>query len=223
MDVGSALRVLVRRWPIVLIGVMLTVFIGDRLYSATPPSYQASARMLLLLPADARGAEDEGSPFLYLPNGLNVLAEVVAVAPNSREFRANMLRNGLVSSYEVGLDPTTPIITISVEGPDIDNVSATRESLIEQLGTELDRVQSEEGVPAKQNARFRVYAAADTPQELGGNGLRGLVAIAAVGGLMTLLMVFGLDRLLNVLAARRAARPRKVDESGPQPLHGPST
>lgn len=214
MDIGSALRVLLRRWLVVLLGVALTAGVGAYLYTNAAPNYQATARMLLLLPPNARGAELDGSPYLYLPNGLNVLAGLVAVAPLSREFQESLVSQGFVSAYTVGVDPTTPAITVSVEGPDPDNVIATRDKLIEAILDELQRVQAEEGTPLRQTAHARIYAAEDTPRQLSGSGLRGLLALAAVGGLITLLAAFGIDRLIQMRRTRRERIREEAEAPG---------
>lgn len=214
MEFGSALRVLLRRWLVVLLGAALTLGAAAYLHTSTAPTYRATARLLLLLPANARGAEEVGSPFLYLPDGLNVLARVVAAAPASRSFEADLLSRGLTSPYEVGVDPSTPIIIVGVEGPDSDNVLATRDGLVEVIQEELLQVQTEEVVPSKQTARIRVFAAEDTPAMLGGNRTRGALAVVAAGGFVTLLAAFGIDRIVE---ARRARPRRSPEPDSPEP------
>lgn len=227
MDLGSALRVLLRRWLIVLIGIVLTLGAGAYLYKTAEPQYQASGSMLMLLPNNARGPENVGSPFLYLPNGLSVLARLVTGASSSREFRQEMAAQELTSTFQVGVDTQTPIITITVEGPDPDNVIRTRDWLIGALNDELLRVQQEEGTPPLQTAHTRVYGNEDVPLQLGGDWTRSVLAALAAGGLLTLIAAFGIDRLLAIrkerLARKRAAagsaaaaEERTTDE-GPAP------
>ncbi|MCC2594613.1 hypothetical protein LKO27_14505 [Tessaracoccus sp. OS52] len=210
MDVGSALRVLLRQWLVVLIGVALTVGACAYLYKTAEPRYQATGRMLLLLPADARGPDAIGSPFLYLPNGLNVLARIVSGASTGRQFRQEMAAQGLSPSFEVGVDPETPIIIISVEDTEPDNVVRTRDWLITAMNDELLKVQQEEGAPPAQTAHTRVYAAEDVPSQLGGDWTRSVLAALAAGGIVTLVAAFAIDRLR---ALRRERRQRKLAEA----------
>lgn len=223
MEFGSALRVLLRRWLVVLLGGLLTLSMAVYLYTSTPPTYRATAQMLLLLPSDADGMEDRGSPFLYLPNELNVLARVVASAPASQDFQSELLSNGLTSPYEVGVDPSSPIISVGVEGPDADNVLATRNGLVEAIRSELLQVQEEEDVPSGQTARFRVFAAETTPTQLGGSASRGVLAVLAAGGLLTLLAAFGVEGISVALRRRQrrsserdVRRDPAADEAAPQ-------
>ncbi|NLE99131.1 MAG: hypothetical protein GX596_14265 [Propionibacterium sp.] len=197
---------MLRRWLVVLLGILLTGGVAGYIYMNSEPRYQATARMILLLPADARGPESHGSPFLYLPNGLNVIARIVSGAPQSSEFREAMAKEGLSSGYTVGVDPTTPILTVSTEGTDPGDVVATRDWIVEQLNEELRTLQLEEGAPPQQVAHTRVYANEDVPLALGGDWQRSVLAAGAAGGLLTLVAAFAIDRLL---AVRRKHKERK--------------
>lgn len=227
MDVGSTLRVLLRRWLVLLLGTALTVGAAYYVYAETPPRYQATTRMLLLLPANARG-EVVGSPFLHLPGGLNVLAEMVSLTPRASSFRADMVEQGFDSQYEIGVDEHAPVLTISVEGGDPQDVIATRDRVVATIQDELRRVQLEEQAPPQQVASTRVYAAEPTPDQMGGDRMRAVLAVLAAGGLLTLLLVFMVDRLVQVVRAHRATRrlvhqpdtsgtPHEVTHSGGQP------
>lgn len=232
MELGSSLRLLLRQWIVVVLGGLLTAGAAAYLYTSTPPTYRATAQLLLLLPSTAGDPEERNSAFLYLPNELNILARVVASVPASRDFAVGLAASGLTSSYEVGVDPSSPVITVGAEGDDPDNVLATRDGLVEAVGDELVRVQREERVPANLTARIRVFAADTTPVELGGSGLRGVIAVLAAGGLLTLLTAFATDWLAEVRRRRRVtktaprrprtpSRPASAPAATPTPVPGP--
>ncbi len=204
MDLGSAVKVLLRRWIVVLVGLLLTVGGAAYLYLSAPPSYTAGARMLLLLPPNARGADAVGSPFLYLPDGLNVIGRLVSVSATTREFREAMAAEGLTSGYQVTVDPQNPIVVIAVEGPDPEDVLATRDWMVGALQEELLAVQVEEGAPEAQIAHARVFAAEERPVEQGNARLREVIGVLGMGGVVTLLAAFGVDRLFQQRRARRA-------------------
>ena len=206
MDLGSLLRVIMRRWLVVLIGAILTMGLAALAYTQIPPRYQSSARMLLLLPPDARGEDLIGSPFLYLPNGLNVLARIVSITPTSSDFEERLYAEGFVSQYEVGVDNASPTVTLSVEGSDPQNVVATRNRLIQVINEELLRIQQQEKAPPQQIAHTRVYAAESVPEQIGGDRARGVLAIGGAGAVITLLATFLIDRLSQVRKAPRGRR-----------------
>lgn len=203
MDLWTVIRVLARRWLIVLIGIVLTLGASAYLYLTAPPSYAAGARMLLLLPPNARGPETVGSPFLYLPDGLNLIARLTIGTTTQRPFREAMETEGMHSTFTVGLDPATPTIVVQVEGPDSANVLATRDWLVEMLDEELRELQAQERAPASQTAHARVFALDDEPVQLGGSWMRNVLATVAVGGIVTLLAAFVTD---GVVQRRRASR-----------------
>lgn len=206
MDLADGARVLVRRWIIVVLGVALTLGAAALVYTRAPQSYQTNARLLLLLPPGAQGGELPNSPFLYLPNGLNILASHVAVATSTQQFRQDMVHDGFDERYEVGVSPGDPIITVSVTGSHPAGVIATRDAIIDRLRTELDRVQDEEKVPDRQRAHFRTAGLNAEAQAMGGNKLQGAVGTAALGGLLTLLVAFLVDRRRRAGAQRPSAQ-----------------
>ena len=57
-----------------------------------------------------------------------------------------------------------------------------------------------------------MFGAEDTPTELGGSATRGVLAILAAGGLLTLLAAFAIDWLLT---GRRRSGPRRKPRSRP--------
>lgn len=202
MDVGSTLRVLVRRWLVLLLGMLLTFGAAAVVYFQAPQRYQATARVLLLLPSNARG-EVVGSPFIHLPSELNVLANLVSRTAQTSTFRSDLAQQGHSSQYEIGLNDDGPVLTISVEGQDRDDVISTRGQLIVALQDELHRVQMEEDAPPQQVATTRVFAADPVPEQLGGDKLRAVLAVLAAGGLLTLITVFLTDRLLLIRQLHR--------------------
>lgn len=216
MNLERALRVLLRRWLVVVIGAALSLGAAVYLYTSTAPTYIASARLLLLLPPGAEDEETDSSPFLYLPNGLDILARVVASGPQSSASALGFEAQGLVSAFEVDVDPASPIIIVEVQGEDPANVIATRDAVVQALQAELERVQEEEEVPARQEASARVFAAEDTPTALSGDRRRNTLAVVAAGGLLTLLAAFGVDWLANGRTSR-SLRHRGERQGSPGP------
>lgn len=212
MDLGSAVRVLLRRWIVVLIGVIMTLGAAGYLYVSTPPTYAAGARMLLLLPNNARGPDVIGSPFLYLPSGLEVIARLVAGAPATRAFQQAKAAEGLDAAVEVSVDNRSPMLIIDVTGEDPDDVLATRDWVVDSLQEELRLIQVEEGAPSAQIAHGRVFGAEDVPRSGGNSWMRPVLAVVAVGGIVTLIAAFSID-----FAMQRRRRRRTVVAGGHEP------
>lgn len=189
---GGARTVALWRTLVVFLGVLLSVGFAYAFHEKTPASYQATARLLLVLPSDAR--REIGSPFMDLPKGLVVLSDVVAQYPKSDAVRAELAANGMERQFEVGLDPSVPIITLSVEGSDPDNVIRTRNWLVGQLTSELAAVQKSIGAPARQTATPIMFMADSVAHLISGDRSRAAAGIVAAGVLGTLLVTFSLGR-----------------------------
>lgn len=222
MDLGEALRALLRRWLILLAGLLLTGGAAAWVYLETPVSYQSSGQVLVLLPPNANSPEVATNPFLYLPNGLNVLARVVAVSPTTPQFRRSMIESGFRSQYELTVETGGSMVTFSAEGTDPENVVATRDELMRRFSTELDQVQDEEGAPDRQRAHTRQLSMSDQATPMAGDRLRAVAMVGAAGVVLTLILTLVLDRWLlrrarRKHAARMAPDPAATDEPAPDP------
>lgn len=206
MDLVSAIKVLLRRWVVLLIGIVLTLGVSAYLYTTTPPSYTVGAKMLLLLPNNARGSEAVGSPFLYLPSGLDVIAGLVAGAPATRAFQQAKAAEGLDAGVSVGVDTRSPMLVIAVTGEDPDDVLATRDWVVTTLQEELRQIQVEEGAPPSQVAHGRVFGAENVPRVDDNHWMKPVLVVVAVGGVVTLIAAFSIDYLLRSRSRRRAMR-----------------
>lgn len=215
MDLAQGVRVLLRRWFIVLFGLALTAGAALYVYQNSPQSYATNSRLLLLLPPGASGAELPNSPFIYLPQGLNILAQLLRTEAATHRFQQGLVADGYTATYAVGVDARDPILTVSVEGADPEMVLDTRDAVISRITDELNRVQDEEDVPDRQRAHIRTSGVDDVAQEMGGSRLQAAAGAAAAGGLTTLLLTFLIDRWALNRAARkgkpggRAGRPGK--------------
>lgn len=210
MDLGEALRALLRRWLILLCGLALTGGVAAWVYTRTPVTYQSSAQALLLLPPNANSPEYDSNPFLYLPNGLNVLARVVAVTPTTPQFRREMREAGFTSQYELSVETGGSMVTFSSEGLDPENVVATRDELMRRFELEIGHVQDDEGAPSRQRAHMRPLAKSDQATPLTGDRLRSIAVAGGTGVVLTLILALSLDRWLLRRAQRKGAQ---VDET----------
>lgn len=208
MDLGDLLRLLVRRWLIIAIGLALAAGGAAAVYRAAPRSYQADAQGLLLLPPDANNPMLETSPFLYLPQGLNVLGRIVNQRMQTPAFHRQMESEGFHADYELGIETQTPVITITVEGVDDSDTLETRNVLMTKFASILAEVQREEAVPSRQFAHVRFLDTSDEADVVSGDRLRAAAVVGAGGAVLVLLFAIAWDRL-----ARRRSRARSKPEA----------
>lgn len=215
MELGSLWRLLLRRWLILVIGLALAAGGTVAVYRVAPRSYQAAAQGLLLLPPDANNPALETSPFLYLPQGLNVLGRIVNQRMQTPNFHREMKARGYHADYQLGMETQTPVISITVEGAEPEDTLRTRDELMNQFSEILAEVQRNESVPERQFAHVRFLDTSDEPTVISGDRLRAAAVVGAVGALLVLLIAVAWDRF----AERR--RPRRKNASAPPAAFDP--
>src|SRR6478672_12252043 len=115
----DAVRLLMRRWYVALIGLVLIA--GGAAYALTsvPTQYQASGEMLFLLPPASTGPTTPSNPYINLVPGLTTTASLIATEAMTKDVSAELVKRGFTSEYSVALVPATgPLLTISTTDTD---------------------------------------------------------------------------------------------------------
>lgn len=204
MYLVDGMKVLVRRWYIVLVGVLVLVGGAAAVIAYVPTVYQSSGQMVLLLPAGASGTEKPVNPYINLQTGLTTAASLVSGAASTKDVEKEMKAQGTDAEYSVAVVPGTgPLISVTAKDSDARLATATRDAIMTWIDIELQRIQEEVDVPRAQYISATRSSVSRTAEALPGSKLRALAALGAIVGLLTLFLTFGLDRLLLRRAARR--------------------
>lgn len=217
MYLVDAMKVVVRRWYVVVAGVLVLIGGAAAVMAYVPTVYQSSGQMVLLLPPGASGTDQPVNPYINLQTGLTTAASLVSGAASTKDVEKEMKAQGMDAEYAVAVIPGTgPLITVSAKDSDAELATATRDAVMMWIDMELQRIQEEVDVPRAQYIGATRSSVSRTAEALPGSKLRALAALGAVVGLLTLLLTFGLDRVLLRRAARRSTR-RPV-ASGREPV-----
>lgn len=209
MYLVDALSVLLRRWYIVLAGVLVLGGGVAAVVTYVPTTWQSSGQMLLLLPPQGSGTDEPVNPYLNLQAGLTTAASLVTGAVTAKDIEKEMEDAGFESEYAVAVVPGTgPLISVTTKDSDPDMATATREAVMAWIDSELLRIQEEVNVPKTQYMSATRSSVSRTAEALPGSKLRALAALFAVVALLTLVLTFGLDRLLLRRAALPATEPK---------------
>ena len=105
---------LVRRWYIVLLGLLATAGLGMAAATAFPATYAAKANVVFLPPKSAVG--DTGNPYLAL-GGLDTAASVVAHAMSDSATVHALAESG-VSGFTIEPDLAAggPVLLVTADG-----------------------------------------------------------------------------------------------------------
>jgi capsular polysaccharide biosynthesis protein len=122
MDFWSSMRVLARRWYVVLLGLIVTSAVVAMVFRAVPPTYSAVSQQVFL--ASPAGAVEPGTakgqiasnPLLELGSGYNVLAELIAKMMNGEQGQLAVQKAGGDGDYIVDtVSGDAPVVSITVD------------------------------------------------------------------------------------------------------------
>ena len=204
MFIAELLQVLRRRWYLVLAGLLCTLAAGAFTYQAVPPTFTASAEVLLLPPGPSVPAG--GNPYLSL-SGLTPAGDVLARALSDPKVAAEVAREGGLAGYTVELDGDSPapLVFVSTEAGSAREALTTLDLVLARLPGTLRQIQTAANVPAKAFITTSQVTRTSAPEKSLKPQIRALVVV--VGGclVLTLLLVAAIDALLR--------RPRRTAES----------
>lgn len=105
-------QILLRRWYLVVAGVVAAVVTAGFTFATVSPGYDSRAELLLLPPKTS--VPPGGNPYLAL-GGLEATSGVLSAALMSQTSEAELKRAGASGEYTVGLDQTSPAPLLLVE------------------------------------------------------------------------------------------------------------
>lgn len=214
----DAIKILFRRWYVIVIGLVLAGGMAWAAVVIVPTQYQASANTIFLLSPNVTGVETPTNPYLILDSALTTTAELVASIVTSAEVKDEMAVDGFTSDFSVAVSPERAAPLLFVTAVDINPLTVvnTVYEVIRRIELELARIQEDVGSPADQAIESVTFSASDEAEVLEGSGLRTLLAIGVIGVIATVLAAFGVDRL-------DAYRRHRIQEDPFPDAHAPST
>lgn len=205
---------LIRRWYLVVVGVLVVAGLGWLTFQLVPPTYGARANVLLLPPQSS--LEPGDNPFLGL-GGLGQPLEVLARLLDSDATRSALLEDFPGADYIVAEDSSTnsPILLVESLASAPEAALSTLEAVLEAVPATLSELQDELEVPrdaqvTSTNLTVDAVASADS-----GSQLRAVLAAVALGGTVVALLVGMIDGML-------LARSKPVEIEADTALQGTS-
>lgn len=218
MSLRELVRSLVRRWYLVVLGLLATAGLAVAAVAVTPPSHEARA-YVALMPGQATFPEGS-NPFLYLGGGVTVRDVLVRVM-SSEDVSEVVLAGHPGAEYAVAPDPTggplTMVLAIAEEPAD---ALATTAGVLAQLQVELDALQQSRDIPV--DARFTsLELAEDRTATINRSATNRAVVLAVAGGVAaTVLITNWLDGFVLARRGRRRLRTAPV-RSEPRSARAP--
>lgn len=219
MTTPQSLLVLIRRWYLVLAGLVLTGLLCWAGSQLVPPSYDARGSMVLMPPSANVG--EDGNPYLQL-GGMSEALDVLVRQSNAPAIRDRVLEEYSSASYTIEPDRSTSgsIVVVQATAETETESLALLERSMETLPATLTRMQDELAVTPHQRIDI-MPVVVDAEAALNSKQTLQALAVAVVAGLSGTFLLTGLaDGLLLSRRARlqSAAVDSGAGEASPEPV-----
>lgn len=204
MILGLSLISMLRRWFIVVPGLLAAVALAAGAWFVVPATYQRTATLLLV--PGAGTVPEEGNPYFYL-GGLTQAADVLVRAVGSENTRRDIKDQYPGVAVQVTRDPTTagPVIVLVAEAENDADAGSVLALLVKRAGDDLRDLQAVDRILPSDRIQVRAVSIDDH------STLRDrtrMVVAAGVGAFVVLLTV--LAAAVVEFRANRRSRPDLV-------------
>jgi hypothetical protein len=220
MDIRESIRVLLRRWPIVVFGLVVLIEVMTNLAGA-PPQFSAAMTVALTPPtrpgsatitaAAASADPSEHNPYLQEEADLTVISRVTAAAVSDGAWSTILVKHGAKAAYTVAPVTEGPLggaghaLLITAQDPDADTATRTADGVVQAIENDVATRQFALGVPQDEWIRAQPIGPPVVTRFIK-TRVR-LVAGAGAGGAAAIIVAaFTLEALSQRRAIARAAR-----------------
>lgn len=218
MFVRDLIMSCLRRWYLLLIGLILTVVAVFAVFDTVAPTYEAKASMVLVPPQVAVTKGD--NPFLYL-GGLDQALGVLQVKVTAPEIAGPLVERFEGSEVAVTQDDATsgPILVVSVTGPDQTATMGLLREMQKTVPKTLTDLQDQLKVPDSSVITTLTLSTDEKPTVVRKKQIQLTAVVGALGVGGTVLLTGLADGLL----IRRRERRRKGPASTAVPKEYPAS
>jgi len=213
MDLVTALRLMARRWVVVVPVLLLTVAAVFVAASRVAPSFQARGS-ILVLPVTSEGASTTGqNPYSEYGGQRLAVSHLVSLA-GSASFARQVVGVDSSASFELTPQADVGLIDIVVTGPSGEATIATMTDLVSMLEDSLANLQEEINAPESTWVEMRRLDTPEQAEQLAGSRNRVIVAVSGAGLLAAVGAAFALEGLIGRRASADKAKGRRRRRRG---------
>ncbi|WP_199442688.1 hypothetical protein [Umezawaea beigongshangensis] len=213
MDFWSTVRMLQKRWYVVVPALLLSVALTLFTYSSIPTRYSSTGSMLLTTPSTGGRFTESGpldevvrvNPLLAFDGSLVIAAQIVAQVLNDPATKRELgLGDGSQDSYLANNGETnSPFVFITAESDTAEGALSLVARTLERASTELNDRQAALEAPASTFIETEVLVAPTEPEAQIGGKIRFAGAALVLSLVLSLTVTFGTDSVLETLRRRR--------------------
>jgi len=215
MDILTAFRIILRRWHVVVSGLILTAVVAVIVMQSISPTFQARGTALVVTPqAPTEGTTPSiisQNPFARFDASTTVLAGVVAQLMSDIEVRENLHEQGAKADYIVAQEnENAPILTVLVEDKDEDYAMESASTVLASINEELDDRQADAGAPEASRIRSMVISEPTRTTRLVAAKVRAGFATGLLGAAASISMAFVVEGFAQSRKQREQIRASEL-------------
>lgn len=214
MTTKSVLRAVLARWPLTLVGLVLTALGVQHVLSA-PPLYYGEVAVHFLAPSSATNPNRIQTETISLVQTAGIVKSVVNEGHYlpAESLSLTIRSSGPASSVSLPNSGSqwfdiyaTPMLLVEATGRDPDDVARSVSRAEDRIRRVLDSMQNSDGVNQFNRITVSAAPAAPTVAPQATESRRAAVAVVLLGGGLTLWLTSETDRWLRRRVARRRLR-----------------
>lgn len=203
---------LLRRWYLVLVGMLVTGFGAYSLMQVVPVTYEATSSVVLVPPATA--VIEGENPYLYM-GGLDQALSVLTVRLGSPTVADPILKKRADLNYSVDKDATTagPIMLVGAEAGSEQETLTLLNQVVSVIPENLKLIQDQLNIPQDARITAMTIVSDTAAKEVNKKQMRAVLAGIAGGMAVTVLGAGLVDRFLIRRQGKKPKRSRVTDKS----------
>jgi hypothetical protein len=210
MNFGEMVRVIRRRWYLLLPLLLAAAAASAEVDHAIPRQYRTTGMVSLLASQQSiKGTSTvpgTGNPFLSFDSSLNDTADFLVRRLGSTDAAQQLAGEG-VTGYTVILAASQgPFIQLTVDGSTSAAATGSMRTLIAYTTAQLRALQQQQGVPAQAMITATVIVPGSAPTAQNKRRVQDSLGAGAAGLALAILLTFGADSLVERRLRRRPAR-----------------
>ena len=219
MDFFDAVRVLIRRWMVVVPILALVAAVGIFVVTKTPAKFKATANVVFVPPVTSAATSASTSKEPSNPLGPYDLANIVHAIMTSTQATETLVHQGVSPNFTVDVPTNSsnaPLIVIGVTAPSADAATNSAQLLVKFAQAQALEQQKIVGAGTANLDRLVVVTPPTTATRLVGGKVRILLAVAALGVILATSAAFfveSLARRREPVPGATSTNPRQMDDS----------
>ncbi|MEY9933729.1 hypothetical protein ABH926_008389 [Catenulispora sp. GP43] len=225
MDLGTMLRVMLRRWYVSIPALLVAIALPAAAWTMISSKYQTTSTISLLnSPAGSSADQGTGNPFLAFNSSLTPMADFLARRLSSDQTATDLAGKGVTDAFSAELAPNAsgPFLTMTMTGKDPNLVMTELQTFDQYAISELAVIQTSttSSLPASTLIRAVVVVPPQKPTTSMKSKFEDVAGAGVFGLAILFLSVFGSEAVALRRARERAGQPRR--RSGSSASHAGS-